>query len=68
MATIDGVIAALNELCVSNRDRAKVRNAVRRLEKVKARSNGELYFQDNGHRSGSCNLLCHGEDHDGEDY
>ena len=35
---------------------------------VQARSNGELYFQDNGYRTGQCNLMCHGSDHNSKKY
>lgn len=35
---------------------------------VKARSDGALYFQDNGYRSGQCSLMCHGADHDSKNY
>jgi hypothetical protein len=35
---------------------------------VKARANGELYFQDSGYRNGSCNLMCHGSDHNSRNY
>ncbi|MFC2116806.1 cytochrome c3 family protein [Bacteroidota bacterium] len=35
---------------------------------VQSRSGGELYFQDDGHRSGSCSLKCHGVDHDSKSY
>lgn len=30
--------------------------------------NGVLKFEDQGFRKGSCTLICHGEDHDDEDY
>lgn len=29
---------------------------------------GELFFRDLGFRQGTCTLLCHGEEHDDEDY
>jgi predicted CXXCH cytochrome family protein len=32
------------------------------------RGNGELRFEDRGQFSGSCYLVCHGEDHDNFDY
>lgn len=35
---------------------------------VQARPGGELYFQDNGYRSGQCSLMCHGADHDNLSY
>ena len=35
---------------------------------VQSRSNGELFFQDNGYRSGQCSLMCHGADHDSRNY
>jgi len=35
---------------------------------VKPLANGELYFQDNGYRSGQCNLSCHGSDHNSRKY
>jgi len=35
---------------------------------VKPRSNGELFFQDNGFREGQCSLMCHGADHDSKVY
>jgi predicted CXXCH cytochrome family protein len=35
---------------------------------VKTRANGELNFQDNGYRTGSCNLTCHGVDHNSKNY
>jgi hypothetical protein len=31
-------------------------------------SNGQLNFIDEGDRAGSCNLSCHGEDHDNFNY
>ena len=38
------------------------------LSIVKPRKNGELYFKDNGYRSGSCTILCHGSDHNSRKY
>ncbi|MCK4990733.1 MAG: hypothetical protein KAS29_09610, partial [Bacteroidales bacterium] len=38
------------------------------LSIVEPRSSGELYFQDNGYRSGQCSLMCHGSDHDSRNY
>jgi len=35
---------------------------------VQPRSGGALYFQDDGYRSGRCNLMCHGSDHDSRNY
>ena len=35
---------------------------------VKQRENGDLYFRDEGYRSGRCNLMCHGTDHDAKSY
>ena len=35
---------------------------------VSPNSNGQLNFIDQGDRTGSCNLLCHGEDHDNFNY
>lgn len=35
---------------------------------VQPRSSGELYFQDNGYRSGQCSLICHGADHNSKSY
>jgi predicted CXXCH cytochrome family protein len=35
---------------------------------VSANSNGLLRFVDQGSRTGSCDLLCHGEDHDNFNY
>ena len=35
---------------------------------VSPNQNGLLRFVDNGDRAGSCDLLCHGEDHDNFDY
>ena len=35
---------------------------------VSASSNGLLRFVDQGSRTGSCDLLCHGEDHDNFNY
>jgi len=35
---------------------------------VSPNSNGQLRFVDGGSRSGSCDLLCHGEDHDNFNY
>ena len=31
-------------------------------------NNGQMYFEDRGIRAGACTLICHGEDHDQEDY
>lgn len=35
---------------------------------VSPNSNGQLDFVDEGDRAGSCNLSCHGEDHDNFNY
>ncbi|MEN8155442.1 MAG: cytochrome c3 family protein [Bacteroidota bacterium] len=35
---------------------------------VQARTDGSLWFQDDGYRSGRCNLVCHGADHDAKVY
>ncbi len=35
---------------------------------VQPNSNGRLEFRDLGRFRGECNLRCHGENHDGEDY
>lgn len=35
---------------------------------VQPNSQGELYFRDTGTFSGECNLSCHGENHNPEDY
>ena len=31
-------------------------------------STGEMFFLDQGYRKGTCTLLCHGEEHENEDY
>lgn len=35
---------------------------------VSPNNNGQLRFVDNGRLSGSCDLMCHSEDHDDENY
>jgi predicted CXXCH cytochrome family protein len=35
---------------------------------VQSRAGGELYFRDNGYRTGECNLNCHGSDHNSRIY
>ena len=30
--------------------------------------NDEIWFQDDGQFHGTCNLRCHGKDHESEDY